>query len=107
MFDEKLKIWYNNEIKKLKDANTSLLTHSLHYGSSVFEGIRAYNTPKGPAIFKLKEHIDRLFYSASVLSMKIPYTKKELCDACIKVIKENNFKSAYLRPIIFFGSEFL
>jgi len=107
MFDKKLKIWHNNEIKELKDASTSLLTHSLHYGSSVFEGIRAYETKKGTGIFKLKEHIDRLFYSASVLKMKIPYTKEELCNACIKVVKENNFKSCYLRPIIFFGGEFL
>jgi branched-chain amino acid aminotransferase len=88
-----------------RDATTHVLTHSLHYGLAVFEGLRAYDTKKGAAIFRLKEHIDRLFASAHIYMMKIPFSKKELMDACLNVVKENNLSSCYIRPIAFYGSE--
>lgn len=79
------------------------LSHALHYGTSVFEGIRAYPTTNGPAIFRLAEHLDRFFYSASVLSMDIPYTKEEITDAIKLVIRENNLDSAYIRPLLYYA----
>jgi branched-chain amino acid aminotransferase len=88
-----------------RDATTHVLTHSLHYGLAVFEGLRAYDTKKGAAIFRLKEHIDRLFASAHIYMMKIPFSKKELMEACLNVVKENNLSSCYIRPIAFYGSE--
>ena len=97
------KIWLDGKIVDFKDANVSILSHSLHYGSSVFEGIRSYETKnKKISIFRLKEHIDRLFNSAKFLSMNIPFSKKEIEDACFKVLKLNGLKSAYIRPIVFY-----
>jgi branched-chain amino acid aminotransferase len=93
----------NGKMIAWKDATTHFLTHTLHYGSGVFEGIRCYETDKGPAVFRLKEHIERLFYSASVIGMKIPYTEKQLFDATVDVIRKNEVKSCYIRPLAYFG----
>lgn len=97
------KIWMNGKMKNWKDAKVHLLTHSLHYGSGIFEGIRFYNTPKGPAVFLLKEHTKRLFYSAKCMNMKVPYSQKEICTAILKTIKVNKVKSGYIRPIFYYG----
>ena len=88
-----------------QDANTHLLTHTLHYGLGVFEGVRAYNTSKGPSIFRLKDHTERLFKSASTVNMKIPFSVENINQAHIKVIQANNLDEAYIRPMCFYGSE--
>ena len=88
-----------------QDANTHLLTHTLHYGLGVFEGVRAYNTSKGPSIFRLQDHTERLFKSASTVNMKIPFSVEKINQAHIKVIQENNLDEAYIRPMCFYGSE--
>ena len=84
---------------------THVLTHTLHYGMGCFEGVRAYNTANGPAIFRLKDHTDRLFRSAHILNMKMPFSKEELNDAQCAAVRENNLDEAYLRPMAFLGSE--
>lgn len=99
------KIWFNGKIVDYADAGVPLLTHSLHYGSCAFEGIRAYETEGGPAIFRLDEHMERLMFSAESLYMDVPYAKDEIAEACKAVIRDNGFKSAYIRPIIFYGDE--
>ena len=86
-------------------ASVPLLTHSLHYGSAVFEGIRFYETKNGPAIFRLEDHIKRLFYSAKVMGMHIPYSQKELCEAVVTLVAKNKLTSGYIRPIVFYGSK--
>ncbi len=96
-------IWKNGKFVKWNDAKVHILTHTLHYSAGVFEGIRFYDTPKGPAVFRLKEHIDRLFYSAKALQMKLPYSKKEIRETILKTIKKNRLKSGYIRPIAYFG----
>ena len=88
-----------------QDANTHLLTHTLHYGLGVFEGVRAYNTSKGPSIFRLHDHTESLFKSASTVNMKIPFSVENINQAHIKVIQENNLDEAYIRPMCFYGSE--
>ncbi len=105
--DKKLKIWIDGGIYGWKQAKVHVLSHTLHYGGGVFEGIRFYETAHGSAIFRLNDHLDRLFYSASCLEMKIPYSRKQLSDAIKKVIKTNKLKSGYIRPIIFYGAEHL
>ena len=102
MFNDNLIVFLDGKYLKLKDANISVMTHSLHYGSGVFEGIRAYNIKNNSGVFKLKEHIDRLFYSSEVIGAKIPFTKKEIIDAVLEVLRKNNLKSAYIRPLVFF-----
>ena len=102
-FDETGKIWFNGELVNWKDANIHVLSHVVHYGSSVFEGIRCYNTKKGPAILRLQEHVERLFNSGKIYRMKIPYTVDEICDAIIETVKVNNLKDCYIRPIAFRG----
>jgi len=97
------KIWMHGKLVEWKEAKVHVLTHTLHYGSAVFEGIRCYETSKGPAIFRLKEHNERLFYSAEALQMEIPFSKKELFDATKEVVKENNLKSCYIRPLVYLG----
>ncbi|MDP1933838.1 MAG: branched-chain amino acid transaminase, partial [Nitrosomonas sp.] len=87
------------------DANTHVLTHTLHYGLGVFEGLRAYETAKGPAIFRLQEHTDRLFNSAHIFMMKMPYDKATLMQAQCDVVKQNKLVSGYIRPIAFYGAE--
>ena len=98
-------IWLDGEFIDWRDAKTHVLTHTLHYGMGVFEGVRAYQTADGPAIFRLQEHTDRLFRSAHILQMEIPYTKEEVNQAHIDAIKGNNLDHAYIRPMAFYGSE--
>ena len=98
-------IWFDGEMIDWQDANTHLLTHTLHYGLGVFEGVRAYSTRKGPSIFRLDDHTDRLFKSAETVNMEIPYSKEVLNAAHQEVIKANNLKEAYIRPMCFYGSE--
>ena len=98
-------IWFDGEMIDWQDANTHLLTHTLHYGLGVFEGVRAYSTRKGPSIFRLDDHTDRLFKSAETVNMEIPYSKEVINAAHQEVIKANNLKEAYIRPMCFYGSE--
>ncbi len=84
-------------------SDTHVLTHTLHYGLGVFEGVRAYETPNGPAIFRLQDHTDRLFRSAHILGMALPFSKDELNAASIAVVKENGLQSCYMRPMAFYG----
>ena len=98
-------IWFDGEMIDWQDANTHLLTHTLHYGLGVFEGVRAYSTRNGPSIFRLDDHTDRLFKSAETVNMEIPYSKEVLNAAHQEVIKANNLKEAYIRPMCFYGSE--
>jgi len=102
-FDESGKIWFNGKLVDWKDANIHVLSHVVHYGSSVFEGIRCYNTEKGPAIFRLREHVQRLINSGKIYRMDIPYGVDELSDAIIETIKANNLKECYIRPVAFRG----
>ena len=97
------KIWMNGKFVPFKDANVHVLTHALHYSTAVFEGIRCYNTPKGSAIFRLPEHVDRFFNSAKLYGMKIRYTKKQIIDAIIKTVKASGLKECYIRPIAYYG----
>ncbi|MFC1749365.1 branched-chain amino acid transaminase [Pseudomonadota bacterium] len=99
------KIWMDGKFVSWNNAKIHILTHALHYGSGVFEGIRFYETDKGPAIFRLKDHIDRLFYSASKISMKIPYSKAVIIKTIKELIKINNLKDGYIRPLIFYGDK--
>lgn len=96
-------IWFNGKLIPWKDATVHVMSHALHYGSSVFEGIRAYETHKGTCIFRLEEHIERLFNSAKIYRMNIPFTQEEIIQACKDSVVKNNLKSAYLRPLFFLG----
>jgi branched-chain amino acid aminotransferase len=98
-------IWFDGKLVPWREAQIHVLTHSLHYGLSVFEGERAYKTDKGPAIFRLKEHTDRLFNSAHIYRMHMPYTREQIMEACCEVVRANNLDSCYIRPIAFYGSE--
>ncbi len=98
-------IWYDGKMVNWRDATTHVLTHTLHYGMGVFEGVRAYKTEQGTAIFRLKEHTDRLFRSAHILQMKMPFSKEELMQAQKAAVHENNLESAYMRPMAFYGAE--
>ena len=98
-------IWFDGQMVPWRDAQVHVLTHTLHYGLGVFEGVRAYQTDRGTAIFRLEDHTDRFFRSAHILGMKIPYDAKTLNDAQIAVVKENGLASAYVRPLAFYGSE--
>jgi len=102
-FLEDGKIWFNGELIDWKDANIHVMSHVLHYGSSVFEGLRCYDTPQGPGIFRLQDHTRRLFDSAKIYRMPMPYPADVLTQACIDVVKANGLKAAYLRPIAFRG----
>jgi len=93
----------NGKLVPFKDAKVHVLTHALHYSTAVFEGIRCYNTPNGSAIFRLPEHVDRLFNSAKLYGMKIRYTKKQIIDAIIKTVKASSLKECYIRPIAYCG----
>ncbi len=101
--DEADKIWMDGKLVGWKKANVHILTHTLHYGGGVFEGIRFYKTKKGPAVFRLNEHIDRLFFSAKSIHMKVPYKKEEIKKAILKTIKTNKVKQGYIRPLIYYG----
>ncbi len=96
-------IWFNGELMPWQNATVHVMSHALHYGSSVFEGIRAYETHQGTCIFRLEEHIKRLFDSAKVYRMNIPYTQEEVIQACKDAVAKNNLKAAYLRPLAFLG----
>jgi len=98
-------IWYDGEMVEWRNATTHVLTHSLHYGMGVFEGVRAYETPQGTAIFRLEEHTNRLFESAHIMNMQIPFSKEEINAATIAAVRDNNLNSAYIRPLAFYGSE--
>ena len=98
-------IWYDGKLVPWRDATTHVLTHSLHYGLAVFEGVRAYKTVNGTAIFRLKEHTDRLFNSAHIYMMRIPYSREALIEAQKEVVRANQLESCYIRPIAFYGSE--
>ncbi|MEW6293473.1 MAG: branched-chain amino acid transaminase [Pseudomonadota bacterium] len=98
-------IWHDGRLVPWREATTHVLTHSLHYGLAVFEGVRAYKTVNGTAIFRLKEHTDRLFNSAHIYRMTMPYDKETLMAAQKEVVRANQLESAYIRPIAFYGSE--
>ena len=97
------KIWMNGKLVPFKDAKVHVLTHALHYSTAVFEGIRCYNTPNGSVIFRLTEHVDRLFNSAKLYGMKMRYTKKQITDAIIRTVKASGLKDCYIRPIAYYG----
>ena len=97
----------DGEMVAWRDANVHVLTHTLHYGLGVFEGVRAYKTPAGTSIFRLQEHTDRLFDSAHILGISIPFTKDELNKAQIEVFRQNQLEEGYLRPMVYLGSEAL
>lgn len=101
--DTASKIWMDGKMIDWKDANIHALSHVVHYGTSVFEGIRAYNTKNGVAIFRLDEHVKRLFDSAKIYKIDIPYTQKEIAEAIKETVKENDLKSCYIRPVVFRG----
>ncbi|MEN8252139.1 MAG: branched-chain amino acid transaminase [Patescibacteria group bacterium] len=107
MFDKNLIVYFNGEYKKLGDASISPMTHGLHYGTGVFEGIRAYKIKDGVGIFRLNEHTDRLFYSAEKLGLDISQTKGEINEACLELMRKNNLESAYVRPLVFFDDSAL
>ncbi len=96
-------IWHNGELKPWKDVTFHVLTHALHYGSSIFEGIRVYATPKGPQFFRLADHVRRMFDSAKVYQLDLPYSQEQMAAACHQVVGENGLDSAYVRPIAFCG----
>lgn len=98
-------IWLDGEMIPWREARVHVLTHTLHYGLGVFEGVRAYNTDKGAAIFKLKEHIDRLFRSAHILKMPMPFDKETINAATCAAVRDNKLESGYIRPMCFYGSE--
>ena len=98
-------IWKNGELIKWDDSNVHILSHTLHYGTGVFEGVRAYQTSKGGAIFRLEDHTSRLFNAATKLNINIPYSVKEINEAQIDVLKANNLEEAYIRPIVYLGNE--
>ena len=105
MADRDGHIWYDGKLVPWRNATTHVLTHSLHYGLAVFEGLRAYNTARGTAIFRLKEHTERLYNSAHIYMMKIPYDRETIMAAHKEVVRANKLESCYLRPIAFYGSE--
>lgn len=105
MADRDGKIWMDGQMVDWRDAKIHVLTHTLHYGCGAFEGIRAYMTPKGTAIFRLQEHTERLFNSAKILRMNIAYTQEALQEASKQVVRENKLESCYIRPLTWIGSQ--
>src|SRR3954470_2430548 len=97
------KIWMNGELVPWDEARIHVLTHTLHYGTGVFEGIRAYETDRGPAVFRLTEHIERLFNSARIMLMEIPYTADELVSAVKETVRSTGLPSCYIRPLAIYG----
>ncbi len=100
-------IWFNGKFVPWDDAKVHVMSHALHYGSSVFEGIRAYNTSAGPAVLGLKLHVDRLFFSAKVMRMEIPYSREEIAEAIKETVRRNKHDACYIRPLVFRGYEML
>jgi branched-chain amino acid aminotransferase len=105
MADRDGKIWMDGQMVEWRDAKIHVLTHTLHYGCGAFEGVRAYNTVNGTAIFRLREHTERLFNSAKILRMKIPFTQEQVMQAQLDVVRENKLESCYLRPLVWIGDE--
>jgi branched-chain amino acid aminotransferase len=105
MADREGAIWFDGEMIEWRDAKVHVLTHTLHYGMGVFEGVRAYKAEQGTAIFRLQAHTDRLFESADIMNMDIPYDKDVLNEAQLASVRDNNLQSAYIRPMCFYGSE--
>ncbi|MHB1198473.1 MAG: branched-chain amino acid transaminase [Polaromonas sp.] len=105
MEDRDGKIWMDGRMVEWRDAKIHVLSHTLHYGCGAFEGVRAYKTADGTAIFRLEEHTERLFNSAKILRMKIPFSKEEVSQAQKAVVRENKLESCYLRPLVWIGSE--
>jgi len=103
MIEKSEKIWMDGKLVDWDNATVHILTHTLHYGLGVFEGIRCYETKKGPAIFRLDEHIDRLFDSAHIFLIEIPYSREEVKDAIIKTVKANKMRECYIRPLVYIG----
>ncbi|GMT46783.1 MAG: branched chain amino acid aminotransferase [bacterium] len=103
MIDKTEKIWMDGELIAWDDAKVHVLTHTLHYGLGIFEGIRCYETAEGPAIFRLKEHVDRLFKSAKIFLLDIPYTEEQIEEAIIKTVEVNGVKECYIRPLVYIG----
>ncbi|HSB32814.1 MAG TPA: branched-chain amino acid transaminase [Nitrospirota bacterium] len=97
------KIWMNGSFVKWDDARVHILTHSLHYGTGVFEGIRCYKADSGPAVFRLTEHVDRLFDSAHILQMEMPFTREAVTEAILETIRVNKIDACYIRPLAFIG----
>lgn len=102
-FPKAKKFWFMGKIHPWSDLTLHSMTHALHYGTSTFEGIRAYATPSGPKIFRLPEHVDRFFVSAGVLKMKTPFNKEEVTEAIKQVVRENELESCYIRPLFFYS----
>jgi len=100
-------IWYDGKMVPWRDATTHVLTHTLHYGMGVFEGVRCYKTVDGPAIFRLRDHTNRFFNSAHIYGMKLPFTREEIDAAQLACVRQNKLESCYLRPIAFYGSHAL
>ena len=98
-------IWYDGEMVPWREATTHVLTYTLHYGAGCFEGVRAYKTPRGTAIFRLQDHTKRLFNSAKILGMRMPFSPEQLDAAQLEVLRVNKLESAYIRPMVFFGAE--
>ena len=96
-------IWFNGKLVPWADAKIHVLTHTLHYGTGAFEGIRMYETSKGSAIFHLQRHMERLIFSSQSLDMKLPYSLEQLSDAAIELVQKNELKSCYIRPICYYG----
>ena len=107
MADKSQHIWFNGKIIPWDDARVHVMSHIIHYGSGVFEGIKCYNTDSGGAIFRLDDHINRLFESASVYNMEIPFSKQDIITGCIEVTNENSLSECYIRPIAFYGYDTL
>ena len=101
--DKQTKVWFDGELVDWKDANISVLSHVVHYGTSVFEGIRAYKNDNGVAVFRLEEHVQRLFDSAKVYKMDIPFTQDEIAEAILETVRVNDLDGCYIRPIVFRG----
>ena len=97
-------IWYDGKMVPWRDATTHVLTHTLHYGMGVFEGVRCYMTQSGPAIFRLRDHTERLFRSARIFGMKIPFDVETLMEAQRACVRDNKLEGCYIRPIAFYGS---
>lgn len=102
-FEEVKKVWMNGRLVDFADAKVHLFTHAIHYGSGLFEGIRCYDTKRGPAIFRLPEHTRRLFDSAKIYRMELPYTSEEIMQACVEIVRANEFEDCYLRPVVYRG----
>ncbi|GAA3967044.1 branched-chain amino acid transaminase [Allohahella marinimesophila] len=98
-------IWMDGEVVPWREANVHVLTHTLHYGAGVFEGVRAYRTEQGTALFRLEDHTNRLFDSAHILNMKMPFSKSEISEAQLAAVRANDLASAYIRPMVFYGAE--